>query len=70
MNAATAAAMSDPDRNPMFRRRWVETAAAPVTPRSTAGAFGPIGLALIDAWRRKQQANSAASVLPGSATPR
>ena len=68
MDAATAAAMSDPDRNPMFRRRW--RAATPVavlvTPRSTTSAVGPIGLALIEAWWRKQRVADPA-VAPRSA---
>jgi hypothetical protein len=70
MDAAAAAAMSDPEHNPHFRRRWLEAtpAAVLVTPRSTAGVVGPIGLALIDAWQRKQQAAAAASAVPGRTT--
>jgi hypothetical protein len=72
MDAGDAARMSDPDLNPMFRRRWIEapSVAIPATRRSTASAVGPIGLALICAWRRKRQAGDATSAVPGSATPR
>jgi hypothetical protein len=68
MDAATAARMSDPEHNPLFRRRWLETplVAVLVTPRSTTGVVGPIGLALIEAWRRKQRVADPA-VAPGSA---
>ena len=68
MNAATAAAMSDPERNPNFRRRWLEPGplAMRVTPRDTTGVVGPIGLALIVAWQRKQRMADPA-LAPGSA---
>jgi hypothetical protein len=66
---AAAAAMSDPDRNPHFRRRWLEPGplAMPVVPRSATGIVGPVGVALIDAWRRKQQP-AAAAVAPSGIT--
>jgi hypothetical protein len=56
MDAAAAAAMSDPDRNPHFRRRWREQASPRVIQviapsRETLGA---IGIALVEAWRREQ----------------
>lgn len=55
---AAAAGMSDPVRNPSFRRRWreVDQLLQPVVPSPKPGAdpLGPIGLALLDAWRRKQ----------------
>jgi hypothetical protein len=56
MDAASAAAMSDPDRNPHFRRRWQEPPAKTTLdpPRPPAGALGPVGHALLDAWCRQQ----------------
>jgi hypothetical protein len=60
--------MSDPDHNPHFRRRWLEPGPADLlmVPRSTTSAVGPIGLALIEAWQRKQRMAEPA-VAPGSA---
>jgi MYXO-CTERM domain-containing protein len=57
IDAAAAARMSDPDRNPHFRRRWDEkaTASARSPAPGTDGHLGPIGLALLEAWRRKRQ---------------
>lgn len=57
MDPAEAAEMSDPDRNRQFRRRWAEPHVerhAWSTPAS-AGALGTLGLALLEAWRRKQK---------------
>jgi hypothetical protein len=56
MDAASAAAMSDPDRNPHFRRIWHDPAPPPVMTAMAARAssLGDLGLALLDAWRRKQ----------------
>lgn len=56
MDAAKAAAMSDPDRNYNLRRRWGDES-APVQipmPRPRSDALGPIGLALLDAWRKRK----------------
>ena len=53
MDAATAAAMSDPRKNPAFRRRWQEADALPA--RRPAGLDHPgelDGLALLAEWRR------------------
>lgn len=60
MDAADAARMSDPDRNPHFRRRWAENGVRHASmPTMCAGDdLGPIGLALLEAWRRKQQAGN------------
>jgi hypothetical protein len=55
MDAASAAAMSDPDRNPHFRRRWVQPTARPrVVPvvQPPDGTLGAIGIALLKSWRR------------------
>lgn len=63
MDAATAAAMSDPERNPHFRRRWGQSAPRimpnPVPPDSRLGA---LGLALLEAWRLRQQRAAGATV--------
>ena len=59
MDAATAAAMSDPDENRWFRRRWVEVAALPVQINLCAEPFpeidfGRLGHELLAAWRRER----------------
>lgn len=53
MDAAAAAAMSDPDLNPHFRRRWDEGRldAAVRTSRPANTAIGTLGIALQDASR-------------------
>lgn len=67
MDAARAAAMSDPDRNRWFSRRWVE----PVTtgPRapwtgdpSSRGQTTPeqLGRSLRDAWRQERRGRAKA----------
>ena len=53
MDAATAAAMSDPRRNPAFRRRWLEADAPPVQRPAVRDQAGELdGLALLAEWRR------------------
>jgi hypothetical protein len=54
MDAASAAAMSDPDRNPHFRRRWGQPPMPRVVPvhQPPDGILGAIGIALIKASRR------------------
>jgi hypothetical protein len=56
MDAAAAAAMSDPDRNPHFRRLWQEQVLRPprVIPAGSppSDKLGTLGVALIEAWRR------------------
>lgn len=65
MDAASAAAMSDPDSNRWFRRRWREPApsahrlAAPAErlPPVAAREQDPVeqtGRALLEAWRRER----------------
>jgi hypothetical protein len=59
MDAATAAAMSDPQRNPAFRRRWQEQ------PDHRAAAQAPLpipevalevtGRALLELWRQERR---------------
>ncbi len=58
-NAAAAAAMSDPERNRWFRRRWAELPVA-VAARESADV-GPTddglaltGLALLQEWRKQR----------------
>ena len=56
--AAAAAAMSDPDRNPLFRRRWCEAdfvvvlRLPPPDHRARDALDGP---ALLLAWRRERE---------------
>lgn len=55
MNAAQAAAMSGPDLNPHFRRRWEEPDSLVVPrpePRNERPGDDLDGLALLLAWRR------------------
>ncbi|WP_198370531.1 hypothetical protein [Roseomonas rosulenta] len=56
MDAAVAAAMSDPERNPHFRRRWVEetrvTTIAVTTPPAAIGSFGLVLREALDRHRR------------------
>ena len=57
MDAARAAAMSDPDRNPLFRRHWVEPLAVKPPPAADAiprDPLGQSGLDLLLAWRRQK----------------
>ena len=71
MDAATAAAMSDPDRNAHFHRRWIEpiTTTHIAVPNSSSGPIGTLGLALLDALarRRAAQGKSDATGSGGSA---
>ena len=61
MDAATAAAMSDPERNRWFRRRWAEQRdAGSGIPASTPTPAPEIavtltGLALLAEWRRSRR---------------
>lgn len=57
MDAARAASMSDPDRNPSFRRQWVEPVAVKPRPAIDAiphDALEQSGLDLLLAWRRQR----------------
>lgn len=56
MDAARAAAMSDPERNPNFRRRWQEgpPPLADALREDQPERLGTIGRALLGAWRRQQ----------------
>jgi hypothetical protein len=59
MDPATAAAMSDPDRNRWFRRRWFEPSSAP--PLRPEGPARPgdvvelTGYALLEHWRWERE---------------
>ena len=60
MDAATAAAMSDPDRNKWFRRRWSEPpdvaeCRQPRTPEPNQDVE-QIGAALREQWRGERKA--------------
>jgi hypothetical protein len=62
MDAATAAAVSDPDRKRWFRRRWSEPTpirktARPPT-RDPDQTLVQIGSALREQWRQQQAAES------------
>ena len=54
---AAAAGMSDPVRNPSFRRRWQEPQfneqRTTTTLPTKSDVLGPIGLALLEAWQRE-----------------
>ena len=59
IDAAAAAAMSDPDRNPAFRRRWLD-AGAPAIISAVAADPDPdsdlvfTGRELLEQWRRER----------------
>ena len=59
MDPARAAAMSDPERNPWFRRRWAEPATRPPPTVSPADRVYPtpeqIGLDLMETWRQERR---------------
>lgn len=69
MHPAAAAAMSDPDRNPQFIRRWddTETVQPSGSPRNYSAAVGTLGLALLEAIarRRRAECGQAAALEPG-----
>lgn len=58
MDAARAAAMSDPERNRWFRRRWVELSIlpAPAASRADRAHATPeqIGLQLREVWQQER----------------
>ena len=65
MDAAAAAAMSDPDSNRWFRRRWREPGPPAYQPATPAERLPPAaareqdpveqtGRALLEAWRRER----------------
>lgn len=58
MDTANAAAISDPNRNLHFRRRWHEDASIFVNRQDTPARAWPgtFGVALLEAFRAKQQA--------------
>ena len=62
MDPATAAAMSDPDRNPRFRRRWTEPPGIaksnrPRTPEPDK-ALEQAGSAVREQWRHERARQS------------
>lgn len=62
-DAAAAAAMSDPERNRWFSRRWAEAGAdlPPVepTPSSAVQDLELVGRELLAAWRRERAGQEA-----------
>jgi hypothetical protein len=57
MDAASAAVMSDPERNPHFRRRWVdETRVTSIPLAASPAAIGSFGLVLQEALERRRRA--------------
>ncbi len=58
MDPARAASMSDPDRNPFFRRHWAEPATRPPPAVTLTDRAHPtpeqIGLHLRDTWRQER----------------
>ncbi len=57
MDAAAAAAMSDPERNRLFRRRWTERAEsvpAPVCSIDQVADLELVGRELLAVWRRER----------------
>ena len=61
MDPAEAAAMSDPDRNRWFRRRWHEPLHERPMSRTTPAAIELTGRALLEAWRRERVQEQAGS---------
>ena len=70
MDAARAAAMSDRDQNPHFRRRWTEdarsTSISAVAPPPAIGSFGLVLQAALERRRRAaaQEARATAAKDP------
>jgi len=65
-DAAAAAAMSDPERNPAFRRRWTERAESLPMPACTLEQDADLELAgrqLLAAWRRERGADGEGGVI-------
>lgn len=54
MDAANAAAQSDPDRNPHFRRRWYEPRVVAVQEPAPRDQMGTLGQVLLAAFRRRE----------------
>ncbi len=58
MDAAAAAAMSDPERNPAFRRRWLDVPGEPAwTPPADLepeDVLEQTGRELLEQWRRER----------------
>jgi hypothetical protein len=52
MDPARAAAMSDPERNGFFRRRWAEPPHKPPVCIQAVDDIELTGRALLDEWRR------------------
>ena len=71
MDAARAAAMSDPEQNRWFRRRWIDVDPPCLAPAEQAGlshasldttdSFDMLGRELLAAWRRERAAQAGQS---------
>jgi len=61
MDAATAAAMSDPERNGLFRRRWTEPPHEPPVCGQVVDDIDLTGRALLEEWRRSRSRERAGS---------
>jgi hypothetical protein len=74
MDAAAAAAMSDPERNPLFRRRWID-AGKPAVESGTAAQPDPdrdlaaTGIELLEQWRRDRVATAENVTCRGAPAP-
>lgn len=55
MDAANAAAQSDPDRNPHFRRRWREPRVVAAQVHAQPNQIGTLGHALLAAFRQRRE---------------
>lgn len=71
MDPAAAAAMSDPDRNPQFRRRWDDTESVQPggSPRNSSAVVGTLGLALLEAFKRRRQVERGQAAVPVPGDP-
>jgi hypothetical protein len=72
IDAAVAATMSDPERNPHFRRRWVdETGVTSIPLAASPAEIGSFGLVLQEALeRRRRAAAKAGSTVSAEEDPR
>jgi hypothetical protein len=68
-DAADAAAMSNPDRDPHFRRRWLEVCAPTGPTHPDVGAVGALSLALREALNRRKKAEQAQEVASNNSDP-
>ncbi len=65
MDAATAAAMSDPERNGLFRRRWAESFHKPPVRGQVMDDIELAGRALLEEWRCSRSRERMAAAASG-----